>query len=70
LETVFRYYMIRALRPEIEHAAFLDYYDYPNAKAFLNRFAEETKQGSWLSPSALEDDDIAASETSTEIDHA
>jgi hypothetical protein len=66
LETVFRYYMIRALRPEIQHAAFLDYYDYPNAKAFLNRFANGTKQGSWLSPSALEDDNIAASETPIE----
>jgi hypothetical protein len=35
LETVFRYYMVRAQRPDIKHFAFLDYYDYPNAKAFL-----------------------------------
>jgi hypothetical protein len=61
LETAFRYYMVRALRPEIEHFAFLDYYDYPNAKAFLNRFAKETTAGSGLSPSELEDDDIFTS---------
>jgi hypothetical protein len=66
LETAFRYYMLRAQRPEIEHFAFLDYYDYPNAKAFLNRFATEKKQGSWLSPFELEDDSIAASETTAE----
>jgi hypothetical protein len=61
LETAFRYYMVRALRPDIEHFAFLDYYDYPNAKAFLNRFAKETTVGSGLSPSELEDDDISSS---------
>jgi len=38
VETAFRYYMIRAIGPKIEHFAFLDSDDYPRAKDFLRRF--------------------------------
>lgn len=44
IETVFRYYMIRAIRPSIRHFEFLDYYDYPRAKSFLERFEDVQKQ--------------------------
>ena len=27
-----RYYLVRAIRPTIQHVDFLDYYDYPRAK--------------------------------------
>jgi hypothetical protein len=69
LETVFRYYLVRVQRPKFEHRAFLDYYDYPNAIAFLKRFPMETRLGrqtpepaDWLSPSELEDDGSAPPE--------
>jgi hypothetical protein len=38
IETVFRYYVRRALEPDVRHFAFLDEYDYPRAKQFLQRF--------------------------------
>jgi hypothetical protein len=38
IETVFRYYMARALRPDVRHLGFLEQYDYPRAKKFLLRF--------------------------------
>ena len=43
VETAFRYYLMRAIRPNIEHFAFLDYYDYPKAKDFLRRFEGKEK---------------------------
>jgi hypothetical protein len=43
IETVFRYYMVRAIRPEICHVEFLEYYDYPKAKGFLKRFKGKEK---------------------------
>ena len=43
VETTFRYYSVRAIRPNIEHFAFLDYYDYPRAKDFLRRFEGKDK---------------------------
>jgi len=43
IETTFRYYMVRALRPEIRHLDFLNYYDYPKAKTFLGTFHERAK---------------------------
>lgn len=43
VETAFRYYAVRAIRPKIEHFAFLDYYDYPRAKKFLLRFEGKEK---------------------------
>jgi hypothetical protein len=42
IETVFRYYILRILRPDIRHFEFLDFYDYPRATKFLRRF--ESKQ--------------------------
>ena len=69
VETVFRYYMIRVQRPNIQHYAFLEYYDYPTVKAFLSRFTTESKPVSssvgppdWLSPSELEDDETSPAE--------
>jgi len=44
IETAFRYYMVRALRPQIRHFDFLDYYDYPRAKWFLLRFEGKEKK--------------------------
>lgn len=41
VETAFRYYVKRALQPDIEHFGFLDFYDYPQAKAFLRRFQKK-----------------------------
>jgi hypothetical protein len=41
--TVFRYYMTRALRPDVAHLSFLDFYDYPRAKKFLLRFAPASR---------------------------
>lgn len=38
VETAFRYHMIQALRPEVRHLEFLEHYDYPRAKRFLQRF--------------------------------
>jgi hypothetical protein len=38
IETVFRYHMRRALEPDVRHFDFLDEYDYPRAKQFLQRF--------------------------------
>lgn len=43
VETAFRYYMVRAIRPNIEHFAFLDSDDYPRAKDFLRRFEGNDK---------------------------
>jgi hypothetical protein len=36
----FRYYMRNLLSPDIQHIEFLDYFDYPGAKAFAFRFQE------------------------------
>jgi hypothetical protein len=73
VETVFRYYVLRIERPDVQHADFLGYYDYPNAKAFLARFTPQTASVTpvtptipppeWLSTTELEDDEIAATET-------
>ena len=41
VESTFRYYMRRLLRPNIEHFEFLDYYEYPKAKAFLLRYKSD-----------------------------
>ena len=35
IETAFRQYLVRAIRPTIQHVDFLDYYDYPRAKKVL-----------------------------------
>jgi hypothetical protein len=43
VETAFRYYMVRDIRPTIQHFAFLDYYDYPRARKFLLRFGGKEK---------------------------
>jgi hypothetical protein len=43
IETAFRYYMVRLIRPTIQHFDFLDYYDYPRAKKFLLRFKGKEK---------------------------
>jgi hypothetical protein len=43
IETAFRYYLVRALRPSIQHFAFLDQYDYSLAKKFLLRFEGKEK---------------------------
>lgn len=43
IETAFRYYVVRAIRPTIQHFDFLDYYDYPRAKKFLLRFEGKEK---------------------------
>lgn len=43
IETVFRYYMVRTLRPDVRHLDFLDHYDYPRAKQFLQRFEGKAK---------------------------
>jgi hypothetical protein len=44
IETVFRYYMVRALQPDVRHVDFLDDYDYPRAKQFLQRFEGKAKK--------------------------
>jgi hypothetical protein len=41
VETAFRYYVHRAMQPDIQHLGFLDMYDYPQAKAFLQRFRKK-----------------------------
>lgn len=38
IETTFRYYMIRVVRPDTEHFDFFVFYDYPRAKQFIDRF--------------------------------
>jgi len=38
VQTAFRYYMVRLLRPTIWHEEFLKYYDYPGAEAFIRRY--------------------------------
>jgi len=43
IETAFRYYLVRVIRPTIQHFDFLDYYDYPRAKKFLLRFEGKEK---------------------------
>jgi hypothetical protein len=43
VKTPFRYYIQNALRPAIRHIKFLDYFDYPDAKAFLSRFEKDEK---------------------------
>ena len=39
----FRYYMVNLLSPDIQHTEFLDYFDYPGAKAFAFRFQEKQR---------------------------
>jgi len=43
VRTPFRYYIRNALHPAIRHMKFLDYFDYPDAKAFLSRFEKDKK---------------------------
>jgi Asp-tRNA(Asn)/Glu-tRNA(Gln) amidotransferase C subunit len=38
IETTFRYYAVRAVRPDTDHSSFFVYYDYPKAKQFIDRF--------------------------------
>jgi hypothetical protein len=44
IETVFRYYMVQALQPDVRHFQFLDHYDYPRAKQFIQRFEGKAKK--------------------------
>jgi len=44
VKTPFRYYMENALDPVIQHVEFLDYFDYPEAKAFVFRFKKDEKE--------------------------
>ncbi len=45
IETAFRYYMVRLLRPDIEHFPFFRYYDYPRAEKFVRRFEGRAPDG-------------------------
>jgi Asp-tRNA(Asn)/Glu-tRNA(Gln) amidotransferase C subunit len=38
IETTFRYYIVRIVRPDTEHFEFFAFYDYPRTKQFIDRF--------------------------------
>jgi hypothetical protein len=42
LETVFRYYVLHILRPDVWHPGFLETYDYPRARGFISRFEKDS----------------------------
>jgi hypothetical protein len=70
IQTAFRYYVVRIQRDDVQHVDFLVYYDYPNVQKLLSRFEEDFKPRpltshppEWLSPSELEDDELAPTES-------